>query len=105
MNQVILNQLGGNKFVAMTGVRDILTTETSLQFKLPRLTRNKINHVKITLNANDLYDVTFGRVSNKKDKAFGVMMPHYDEILKVDDVEVSNLRSVFELKTGLYTSL
>ena len=44
----ILNQLGGNKFIAMTGARNLGATENSLCFKLPRgFAKDSINFVKV----------------------------------------------------------
>lgn len=58
--ELILQQLGGQRFVAMTGARDFMSDNTrgrgSLTFKVPRqLTRGGITHVRITLGESDLY--------------------------------------------------
>jgi hypothetical protein len=47
------------------------------------------------LNGRDYYDVTFSRIRGYDFKT----------VAQVDDVPVSNLRSVIEDKTGLYLSL
>ena len=63
----ILNQLGGNKLIAMTGARNFVSTPDSLGFKIPsRTARNGINFVKITLNCMDTYDVQFKKIWNMK---------------------------------------
>src|SRR5574344_525040 len=58
--QNIVLQLGGNRFRTMTGAKDFVGGENHLTFKLPaNFAKNKINLVKIELNGNDLYDVTY----------------------------------------------
>jgi hypothetical protein len=91
--QTILNQLGGNKFIAMTGAKNFVGSDSYLMFQLP-VNQIKGNKMKITVNA-DLYTV---------------------EVFKIRDVEVKTmasremvyadqLRSVFTSITGLETSL
>ena len=58
----ILRQLGGYKFVAMTGARDILALDSGLRFRLPGgggFTKNGINLVSIFLAPSDTYSVEF----------------------------------------------
>ena len=51
----ILRQIGGNKFIVMTGAYDIMTDKQgSLICKVKNA---KYNYIKITLNHNDLYDL------------------------------------------------
>ncbi len=58
--ETILDQLGRNKFIAMTGARWFTSTENSLSFQLPnRNSKNHICGVRIVLNANDTYDVSY----------------------------------------------
>ena len=90
----ILKQLGGNKFLAMTGVKILTHSVKFLSFKLPKA-KGGINHVKITLNNKDLYDIDFGSVRGGR----------YVVKKSVDDVFAENLPSVFTQYTGLYTSL
>lgn len=54
----ILAQLGGNKFVAMTGARNLIALEKGLQFDLPR-NASKANRVQIVLAGSDLYTIAF----------------------------------------------
>lgn len=90
----ILKQLGGNKFLAMTGARKLVGGENSLSFLIPKV-KGGINFVKITLNNKDLYDIDFG---NFRGASYVVKKT-------VDDVFAEDLRYVFTRKTGLYTSL
>lgn len=65
--ETILQQLGGNKFVTMTGVRNLCSLENGLSFKLPsRFANEGINYIQITLNAGDTYDIEFGKVRGLK---------------------------------------
>ena len=58
ITQTILTQLGGNRFLAMTGARLLCDLGDGLAFNLPRGAKNKTNKVCIRL-AGDLYRVTF----------------------------------------------
>ena len=58
--EIIAQQLGGARFRAMTGARNLVAIDSGLQFQLPaRFAKNKATHVQIRLNGNDLYDVRF----------------------------------------------
>jgi GTP:adenosylcobinamide-phosphate guanylyltransferase len=68
----------------------------ALSMRLPgNLCKNRINHVKITLDPSDTYTVEFGRI-------WGT---NYKVLDTISDVYVENLREVFEGRTGLATSL
>jgi hypothetical protein len=92
--QTILQQLGGNKFIAMTGSHTFVKHENWLRMTLRR---NVVGAkwLKITLNCNDLYDLEFlserkGVVSTKR---------------LVEGVYFDQLQEVFTSVTGLYTKL
>lgn len=93
-----LKQLGGNKFIAMTGARNFIYSkkDNNISFKIPRAAHN-INYVKITLNAMDLYDIEFGHINKK---TFG-----YKVIKTVMGVYNDQLQSIFTQETELYTYL
>lgn len=96
--QTILQQLGGNKFLAMIGAKNLMShgAENALSFRLSStMTKNKSNHIKITLNGNDLYDVTFSKIFKMTVK----------EISSFSDVYAENLVELFESETGLATKL
>ena len=93
----ILAQLGGRRFLAMTGAKSLVGSATSLKFTLPRHGGLKINTVIVTLTAADDYTVEFCR-----------WLPRTLELktfAKVENVYCDNLRTVFEGETGLATSL
>lgn len=92
----ILQQLGGNKFLAMTGAKNLLSSADSLQFRLPSVGRKgEPNALRITLKASDTYEI----------KAYRVRGLNCDLLNTHDDVYAENLRETFELITGLLTRL
>lgn len=56
--QNILAQLGGNRFIAMTGAKQLVALPTGLQFAFGRGAKNKATKVSIRLDG-DLYTVDF----------------------------------------------
>jgi hypothetical protein len=89
----ILAQLGGNKFLAMTGAKNLVGGDDTLRFKIPA--SNGINHVSITLDCNDTYRVTFGNF-----RKLELRIVH-----TVGNVYADQLRELFTNQTGLETSL
>ena len=61
VGRTILSQLGGGRFIAMTGASYFLAGSRELQFRIPRCGRKKknINRIRIELAADDTYTVTF----------------------------------------------
>lgn len=94
--ETILDQLGGQRFIVMTGAKAFIAIESGLQFKLSsRLTQRGIDTVRITLTPKDDYNVEFGRVRKLV----------YSVIESVDGVYCDQLQEVFTNTTGLYTHL
>jgi len=90
----ILRQLGGNKFIAMTGAKNFVGSENSITFKIGR-NSSKANVVKIVLNGKDLYDVSFIQLRGDERK-----------VLKTyDDVYNDMLQQIFTSFTGMHTHL
>lgn len=94
--KTILAQLGGNRFIAMTGAKDFVGAETGLTFKLPRVT-NGISHVNITLDCDDTYCVTFDKWNNRK-LEMTIVSRHVG-------IYCDMLQDLFTKETGLYTKL
>ena len=90
----ILKQLGGRKFVVMTGARNFMSLGNALCFSLPK-SKHGINKVKIDINENDLYDITFYKLGGAELKT----------IHEAKNIYVDNLRDVIAYKTGLALSL
>lgn len=100
--ETILAQLGGNRFIAMTGAKQFVGSADALSFQIPRNSR-KITGVRVKLDRNDAYTVEFYRKAPR------------DPVLKIsigvelatarENVYAENLRDVFTTETGLLTSL
>ena len=104
----ILNQLGGNRFVAFTGAKDFTTIKNGLRFKIGR-NASKTNRIEITLNGSDLYDMTF-----IKYRPFSIKVDHkkgevktieekVETLKEFKDVYFDQLQELFTDVTGLYT--
>ena len=87
----ILNQLGGNKFIAMTGATCYSDGNTLIsKFKGSKVA----NIMYVTLNENDTYDVKFCKFRGLDVKTIKEVTGAYAEMLK----------PIFEGTTGLKTS-
>lgn len=97
--QTIIAQLGGQRFSAMTGARNMIATASGLRFGLPRAhgyCRDGINMVQITLDtASDLYSVRFLKARKLE----------VDVVSEHDGIYGDQLRQLFTRATGLETSL
>ena len=93
----ILEQLGGNKFIAMTGAKNLSGDEDGLNFKIGR-NNSKANVVRINYNyGKDLYQVRFLKWDSKTCQMV--------ELKVYEDVYCDMLQSIFTEYTGLFTSL
>lgn len=96
--QTILQQLGGRRFVTMTGAKDLLGNENSLLFRLPeRFALNGINKVRVTLDCMDTYTITFLKCNFRKHE-FQIVAEH-------TGIYFDQLQTLFTEVTGLDTSL
>lgn len=91
----ILEQLGGNKFIAMTGSHTFIADKKAL---IMTLTRNKARakQLRIELNDKDLYDMTFYNVNQDFD---------HEIVTRHEDAPAEIIQNLFTATTGLYTSL
>lgn len=92
--ETILNQLGGGKFLAITGCKKPSGTGNSLQFTLPK-NKSKANICEIILDSDDTYTVKFYSLRNYELK----------DIESATGLHNDMLISHFEWVTGLVTSL
>lgn len=92
--QTILQQLGGNKFLAMTGASNLTCGNRTLCFKIGRNSK-KITHVQITLTAMDDYIVEFLNIR-------GTLAP---KPIAYAECQAEMLAKVFADKTGMAVSL
>lgn len=96
--QTILSQLGGNRFVAMTGCSNFLSDTNSLSFKLPRGVANKATHCTVTLDSSDTYTVEFVKCNMRA-------VVYRQVVAETSGVYADQLCELFTRATGLYTSL
>jgi len=97
---IILQQLGGNKFNAMTGAKNHVADGNALQFKLPsNFAKDGINFVKIRLMPDDTYKMEFSKFSKKKYVWVTWVIKEYT------DVYNDQLQALFTEATGLDTHL
>lgn len=94
--QIILEQLGGNKFIAMTGAKNFMHENdgNTLIMDLP-VNKSLARKLRITLNANDLYDVVFFYI---KGASLGIA-----KVAEYPDVYDDMLRDIFTEVTGFDT--
>ena len=91
----MLKQLGGNRFIAMTGAKNFAVGPKGAGFKIGKNAKN-VNYVRIDLDkGKDLYDMYFNFVSVR-----GVKLKS-----KVKGVYADQLQKMFTKHTGMYTSL
>jgi hypothetical protein len=95
---VILAQLGGRRFEAMTGAKDFSRSHIDLQFKLPQTKQGRGLHFTVRLCRNDTYELKLQRIKVNR-------MVSVTELETRGNVYVENLRETFEDMTGLLTSL
>ena len=89
--KTILQQLGGNKFIAMTGAKNLGFTDKGLQMKIGRNAKG-VTHVIIELDrGKDLYNIEFVQVRNFKRKT----------IKKLKGIYADQLGEIFTRYTGL----
>lgn len=94
VSQTILQQLGGTRFMSMTGAKNFLTTDNGLTMKVGKNAKG-VSHIKITL-VNDLYNIEALSIRGfNEPKSKG----------QFEGVHAENLRSAFTTLTGLETSL
>jgi predicted RNA methylase len=97
--RTILEQLGGQRFIAMTGAKNLVGEAHALTFKLPaNFAKDGINHVRISLEPSDTYTVRFARLGRAPAHKL-------TEVAVVEDVYADDLQDVFTRYTGLDTSL
>jgi hypothetical protein len=103
---IILQQLGGNKFVVMTGSKNFLSDGNTLRMSLAK-NGSKANRLEITLEADDTYTMRFykytaGRLNKK---TFSWTEDKVEEVSTVDGVYCDMLQPIFTQVTGMYTHL
>jgi hypothetical protein len=90
----ILQQLGGRRFIAMTGSHTFVDHHNALSMQLAR-NRSGATHLKITLTPADVYTMEFGKLRGS----------NYQVLIRVEDVYAEQLQTAFTRVTGLDTHL
>ena len=103
---VILEQLGGSRFRAMTGSKDFFSDGNTLRMTIVK-NLSKANRLFITLDGNDTYTLRFfyfspGRL-NRKTLAWSEEKTK--EVAEYKGVYAEDLCRIFKSVTGLDTSL
>ena len=96
----ILKQLGGNKFITMTGSKNFISDDYSLRMNLSR-NDSGANRLEISLNSMDTYDLHFYRQTTSR-KTFETKITTKS---KVEGVYNDQLQKIFTDVTKLYTRL
>ena len=97
--KIILQQIGGRRFVAMTGSHDFINLGNGLRMSLSR-NKTSANRVEIIYDEGaDLYDLRFYRQSMNH-KTFEVKTK---DIKTYEGVYCDMLEDIFTDVTGLYT--
>ena len=102
----ILDQLGGNKFITMTGSKNFIAEEYALSMKLAK-NKSSANYLKIYLNGLDLYEMTFSKITMPSFnlKTGEMRNGGYKEVASFNGVMFDQLQSIFTSVTGLDTHL
>lgn len=112
--QDIVSQIGGNKFIAMTGskIKYFGYDELGYVYIMIELVKNQsgAKYLKIQLNGLDLYNMEFSKIKKTQlpeYKALGIKIYDEQQIITelIEDIYAEDLQSVFTDRTGLYTRL
>jgi len=97
--KIILQQLGGNKFISTTGAKNFINLPNGLSFKIAitgaGITKQNVNYIKIVINPSDTYTMEFSRIRGTE----------YKIINTIEDVYAEQLQKIFTRETGLETHL
>ena len=96
----ILAQLGGRRFLAMTGAKSLTSSANSLSMRLPRNPR-KVGGVRVELDPNDTYTVIAFALTGSIARGNLAVV----ERSRVSGIYCDQLADTFEEATGLYTTL
>jgi len=93
----ILSQLGGRRFLVMTGAKNLVGSENSLSFRINSVNYDgkRVNVLRVTLDPSDTYTVTASYLRAGK----------LTTVAERSDVYCDSLQETFTRLTGLHTSL
>lgn len=95
----ILQQLGGRRFILMTGAKDFVGDANSLMFRIGK-NSGGVSKVKIILEPSDTYRVIFYRIRQTRKTAAQITIVH-----EADDIYFDQLPDLFKRITGLETQM
>ena len=96
----ILQQLGGQRFAAVTGSKDFTSDDNALHMTLAK-NKSGANKLSVTLDADDTYTMCFFKYT-----ASMKMIPEcLSEIEIYQDVYYDHLQDIFEAVTGIDLSM
>ena len=102
--EIIISQLGGNKFIVMTGSKDFIGFDKTLKMSLAK-NISKANRLSITLDGDDTYSMRFYRIThghvNRRTGAW--IDEKIVDIQRYSGVYCDQLQEAFTRVTGLYT--
>jgi hypothetical protein len=107
---IILEQLGGHKFIVMTGSKDFISDGDTLRMTLTR-NKSKANRLYITLDPDDTYTMRFFRYTSprlKIDHKKGICEMTEEKVTEIKTYKMiycDQLQELFTETTGLYTRL
>lgn len=102
----ILEQLGGQKFVVMTGASHFVANGNTLRMVLPKNV-SKANRLYITLDATDTYTMRFVKYTagHLNKRTFAWIGDKTVEVKTISSVFCDDLQAIFTEVTGMYTHL
>lgn len=86
ISNIIFNQLGGQKFVVMTGAKYMVSSENGLTFQIGK-NASKANLVKVTVNANDTYNLQFWN-KGKEINSILLMVKYFQQGLNDEQIRI-----------------
>ena len=104
--EIILNQLGGNRFVVMTGSKNFVADGNTLRMTLAK-NGSKANRLYITLDADDTYTMHFFKYTAPRfnSKTYSFTDEKITEVKTFHGVYCDQLQELFTEVTKLYTNL
>lgn len=104
--ETILNQLGGNRFVAMTGAKKFFTNGNDMCCTIGR-NASKANRLQIILDADDTYTMKFIKFTGERlnRKTLTYTPAKVETIKEINGVYCDQLEELFTDVTGMYTRL
>lgn len=104
--KTILEQLGGQHFIAATGSKNFVGDNNTLRMTLTK-NASKANRLYITLDPDDTYTMRFFKYTAPRlsTKTYTFTPEKVQEIKTISGVYCDMLRDIFEQTTELYTSI